>query len=103
MKKLSGITEQFTTPEDILSQLRIVKFRSTNFISPDPHQLANLINDRFPLPPSNLQQNVDEDTPNFQVTEFQVFQSLSTLNSSKSMKPAGIHGWVVKASGDILA
>ena len=78
--------------------------RSTNSTScdPDPHQLVSLMNKAFlaptkdfnPLPPNSPQRNVDEDTTNFQVTEFQVFKSLSTLNSSKSMGPDGIPGWV---------
>ena len=107
------MTEQFTTAEDIISQLHNVEFRSTNSTScdSDPHQLANLINEAFlattkgfnPLPPYSPQRNVDEDTTNFQVTEFQVFKSLSTLNSSKSMGPDGIPGWVLKENTDILA
>ena len=74
--------------------------------------LTNPINEAFlaptkyfnPLPPNSPQRNVDEDTTiNFQVTEFQVFKSLSTLNSSKSMGPDVIPGWVLKENTDILA
>jgi hypothetical protein len=100
------MTEQFTTPEYIISQLHNVEFRSTNSFDPDPHQLANLINEAFlaptkdfnPLPPNSPQRNVDEDA-----TYFQVFKSLSTLSSSKSMGPDGIPGWVLKENADILA
>jgi hypothetical protein len=85
IKKLSGMMEQFTTPEDIISQLHNVEFRSTNSTpcDPDPRQLANLINEAFlaptkdfnPLPPNSPQRNVDEDTTNFQVTKFQVLKA----------------------------
>ena len=56
-----------------------------------------------PLTVNSPQQNVDEETSSFQVTEFQVFKSLSTLNSSKSMGPDGIPGWILKENADILA
>ncbi len=43
--------------------------------------------------------------PVFQVlvSEFQIFKSLLTLNSSKSTGPDGIPGWVLKENADILA
>ena len=113
IKKLGGMTEQFSTPEDIISQLHNVEFTSTNPMSsdPDPHQLANLINEAFlaptkdfsPLLPSSPQQNERQDTPNIQVTEHQVFKSLSTMNPSKSVGPDAITGGVLKENADILA
>jgi hypothetical protein len=59
--------------------------------------------DFSPLLQKNPQLNVDEDTPDFQVSEFQIFKSLLTLNSSASTGPDGIPGWVLKESADILA
>ena len=55
-----------------------------------------------PLPQNKLQLNVDEGTLDFQVSEFQIFKSLSTLDSSKFMGPDGISSWVLKENADIL-
>ena len=56
-----------------------------------------------PLLQNNQQLNANKNTSVFQVSEFQIFKSLLTLNSSKTTGQHGIPGWVLKENADILA
>ncbi len=79
--------------ENIISKLHNVELGPGNPTSCDlnPHQLAKLINEAFlapmkdfnPLLQNNQQLNADRDAPVFQVSEFQIFKSLLTLNSTQ--------------------
>ena len=86
-------------------------WKSTQSIWLPQALVANLINKTFPepmqdfnpLPPTYLQQNEDRTLPEFLVTEYQLFKSLSLLKPRKSTGPDGIPGWVLKENADILA
>jgi hypothetical protein len=104
IKKLSGMSA--VTRNNTLS---IVQHIPCDSAEPTPLDIANVINNTFLTPVSdlsplspNVRLNSDNETA-FTVTEQSVFQKLLALNPTKATGPDGIPGWLLKENADIIA
>ena len=109
VKKLSGSKSVYKNNEEILRALR-----PDNYFSKTVKvEIANEINNSFlspmrtftPLTPDHYQDMVPNNPNNLTltVTNEDVFNKLSTLNSRKANGPDGIPLWVLKENADLLA